>query len=84
MSEPEFNLVHVPTTTANAPERKDRGKNHVLSRNPATTLCGIFRREGHPPAIEESDMCQKCLRLATKTGAGPNRPMRDNLKGIGR
>jgi hypothetical protein len=77
----ELEMVHVPTTRN---DRNDRGKNHVLSRNPATTLCGIFKPGGHLPAVEESDMCQKCLNLATKQGQTGTRPMRDNMKGIRR
>lgn len=58
------------------------GKNHVLSRNPLTTRCGVFKPGGHEPARADADMCQKCLNLTIgRRIEGAARPLPDKLKG---
>lgn len=82
MSEEAYDpiLVFIPNVEPRRP-----GKNHVLSRNPLTTLCGRFKRGGHDPAQHDAPLCGVCERLATgERQTGLARPLRDNFKGARR
>lgn len=37
------------------------GKNHLLGKNPKTTVCGQFKPEGWPAPHPDGEMCVKCV-----------------------
>lgn len=56
------------------------GKNHILSKNPMTTLCGQHRPKGWAPSHPDGAMCIRCSEQ-TSYNSVTNRPLPDKLKG---